>query len=866
MTSWNTGANSFSSFRFFVTQFVILMLAFAGCAYAQSGHALESAQAAKVRVFNNSILQLHGQMQENASGAAWIRGQAATVIAERAAALTTLMQQEPRAALSFAFSPELLADLAGKFPQSASQLESHATVIGELQHWIEDGADLKTSRSYFLLKAGGRTLNLHFAGQEPGNLKSGEALQVTGVVVGSSMAVETSKIVPSIAATASTSAPTFAGSLAAINFVPEQRGPMFVLLICVAALTMLRRWASNRSFREQIRRYAVCAVAVAILVFNPSISSAQTSTCSTTGVQNTAVLLVNFSDIPTTVDSATANIDFFDASTGRSLNGFWQEASYGQTSAAGSVFGPFTVGASTSYTCSTVFSQLTNDVLAAAIAGGVNLHNYTRIFVVLPGLSCSWSGLTVIGSAGAGCSTWSTSAGTLTASLSYIVDSFITTTYYPWTNARDGAVALLAHEGGHQLGLAHSGTITDSPTAVLEPPDTLGQISDRGDEFTVMGANNLGLYQAQQKAEILGWITSTTNYQTVTTSGSYTIQPIETKPPALQALKIQRGSSNPGYYLWVEYKQPIGQYDSTLANAPLSNQPYTGAMVTYEDPIYETGGQIPGHTYLLDFNLSDTYWTAPDLNPGQTWTDLYTNVSFSTLSATSSGLTVSVNYGATPCTSATPGVTVLPLNPSIYPGQSASYSVSVTNNDSSGCSSSTISLGSSEPSGWSTSLSSSSVTLSPGQTASVTLGKGAPSGTPAGTYAVNLNVSTSASTGSATANATVMTPPSLAVSISVSGSSFTRPGTVPITASVTNGGTPVSGASVSFTVTAPNGGTSTQTATTGTNGTSTWNYKLNAKSLAGTYSVSAQAALSSGSKKAASTQSASSNTASFSVQ
>src|SRR3989449_11784840 len=73
--------------------------------------------------------------------------------------------------------------------------------------------------------------------------------------------------------------------------------------------------------------------------------------CSTTGVQNTAVLLVNFQDAAISVTPQQANDVFFDASTGRSLNGFWQEASYGQTSAAGSVFGPYTIGPSSSYSC-----------------------------------------------------------------------------------------------------------------------------------------------------------------------------------------------------------------------------------------------------------------------------------------------------------------------------------------------------------------------------------------------------------------------------------------------------------------------------------------------------------------------------------
>src|SRR5215467_5179424 len=86
----------------------------------------ESERAAAVRALNNSVLQLHGQLQQSQSGAAGVRDQAAGVLSRRAVALQSLIQENPRAALSFAFSPELLADLSEKFPQAASLLESHA--------------------------------------------------------------------------------------------------------------------------------------------------------------------------------------------------------------------------------------------------------------------------------------------------------------------------------------------------------------------------------------------------------------------------------------------------------------------------------------------------------------------------------------------------------------------------------------------------------------------------------------------------------------------------------------------------------------------------------------------------------------------
>src|SRR6266567_23038 len=873
MRKFSTGAQGKKNLPVLAISTIIVaicLLLISGSASAQgrgsnSNSSHESERAAQVRALNNSILQLHGQMQENASSTAAIRGQAATVLAQRAAALQALIQENPHAALSFAFSPELLADLATKLPQAAGLLESHVTLSGSVEHWIADSADKKSSKESWFLNVAGSRLSLHFSTFRAPDPKAGPVVTIEGVQIGSDVAVSKTSSAP-IGGAAAMDIPItnlFGGS-----------APLTLLLVGLLLAISFRFWRALRSATSGsrsaglLRQVAVCAVALLVAISSPSAASAQ-GTCSTTGVQNVAVLLVNFQDAAIATTPQQAYSVFFDNSAGRSLNGYWQEASNGQTSATGNVFGPLTIGPSTSYSCA-VFQQLTNDVLSAAITGGVNLQNYTRIFVIFPGLSaCNWIGLTSMGSAGGGCGTWTTSAGTLTISLSYLLDSYMTSTYYPWTNPRDGAVELLAHEGGHQLGLPHSGTIDNRATAVLAPPGTAGHITDQGDEFTVMGSNNLGLYQAQQKATVLGWMSSAVNYQTVTTSGTYTLQPVEMSPPGLQALKIQRGSSS-GYYLWLEYKQPIGQYDSTLANAPLYNQPYPGAMVTYEDPYYEGVGQIPGHTYLVDFDLGDTYWAAPDLKPGQTWTDPYSNASISVLSATSAGLTVSVSYsGSSSCIPSAPSVTASPQNPSVYPSQTATYSVSVTNNDSSGCASTTINLGSTEPAGWSTSLSSSSVALNPGQSASVTIGKGVPSGTPPGTYAVNMTASNSAATTTDMANATVIVAPSLAVAVSISGTSYVPPGTVPITAFVTSGGAPVAGASVTFTLTSPNGSTSRQTASTGSNGIATWNYKLNAKSSSGTYSVIGQASLGSGGsggKKIVATATVSSNTATFIVQ
>ena len=808
---------------------------------ATSGSSHESERAAQVRGLNNSVLQLHGQMQENAAGAAGVRGQAAIVLAQRAAALQALIQQDPHTALTFAFSPELLADLAEKFPDSAAQLEQHATISGPIEHWTFDSADGKTSKSLYKMRVAQQTVNLYFASHEP-DLTNSDVFQVSGVVAGQTMAVETTVSVASSTALIPIAPPISAVLLTGVDSLRKQRWPV-VALLSLFILGLLSRALRLRRFCGQLRQFAACAVAVMIFVFSPSTTFGQSS-CSTTGVQNTAVILVTFAGVtlPTGVTAQSLNDAFFGTSTGVSLDGFLRAASYGQTSATGSVFGPYTL-TGTYGACTDLSGAVLNDAIAAALAGGANLSNYSRVFLVFPDtLNCGWAGF-----ASNACGI-SSSSGNFNASVAYLAARYAA--------LRANTVSLASHEIGHNFGLLHSGIITAAGADVLGSVSSPGTMYDQnGDYWSSMGEIVLGTYPSPQKAEVLGWLAPISNYATIQSGGTYTLQPLETSPAGLQALKVQRGTGN-NAWLWIEYRQPVNNYDSTL-----SAQPFSGALIHYEDANTQTG-----HTYLPNFTPSDTTWNSPALAVGQTWTDPYSNVSISVQSATSTGLTVSVSYGATPCTASTPSVNVSPLNPSIYPGQTANYSVSVTNNDSTGCSSSTINLTSSEPSGWSTNFSVPAVTLSPGQSASVTLGKGVPSGTPTGTYAVTMTASNTSANATGAANATVVTPQSLAVSLSVSGTSFTRPSTVPITVSVNSGGAPTSGASVMFTLTTPSGSAVTQSATTNSNGTASWSYKVNQKSPAGTYSVTAQAALSSGSRKTASTQSVSSNTATFSVQ
>lgn len=558
-------------------------------------------------------------------------------------------------------------------------------------------------------------------------------------------------------------------------------------------------------------------------------STLAATSCSTTGVQKTAVLLVTFPGVaPPSGVTPQSVYDIFFATSGRSVDGYWREASYGQASAAGSVFGWYTLDAS--YTCDQ-FSQLRDAAIRAADRD-VYFPDYNRLFMVFPTpAGCPWAGYALYG-----CGSLSSADGAFTASSAWLMAENL--------NRRDDGVMLATHEGGHNLGLRHARS-RDFAAEALGPLGGAGTISEYGDRFNTMGSWNLGHYSAPQKLQ-LGWMPAG-NYQTLENSGVFSVQPLEVNIAGTQALKVRRGAGN-NAWVWLEYRQPVGAYDTAL-----SSQVFTGATIHYED---STTGS---YTDLLDYTPETSSWTDPALAAGKTWTDPYSNLSLYTESASASAVSVRVNYGAVPCTEASPTVTISPLNPSVEAGKSVNYTVTVANNDSGGCSASAFSLSSTVPSGWPTAFSQTLLSISPGQTASTTMTKTVPAGTTAATYEVNAIASRGAYSASGVANCTVTAPPPpLSVSLSIPASTYAPRSTVSMTATVLTGSSPASGASVLFTMTKPSGAQTTKTALTDASGKAVWSYKLGPKDPKGTYSVIAMATYGS--------QTATSSPASFTVQ
>ncbi len=265
-----------------------------------------------------------------------------------------------------------------------------------------------------------------------------------------------------------------------------------------------------------------------------------------------------------------------------------------------------------------------------------------------------------------------------------------------WIMGYCGTPDVFGHELGHNLGMHHAATPT----------------SEYADYSDIMGISGIGLRQinSAHKAE-MGWVPSS-RVVSVSLNGTYAIDALESNTTAPQALKIFKPDTNEYYFFG--YRRPIG-FDASFLQTQYINR----------TSVHRWSG-VPGtKTYLL-----------ATLDDGISFNDTTNGIKVTQLAHNDTSVTLSVEMSVAQCTKANPLISVSPLSKSGSPGNSLNYSVSIQNKNSSTCPASNFQLSAALPTGWTGSMSPSTLSLSPGATGSATWTVTSPSSAVEGTYPV----------------------------------------------------------------------------------------------------------------------------------
>jgi hypothetical protein len=470
-------------------------------------------------------------------------------------------------------------------------------------------------------------------------------------------------------------------------------------------------------------------------------------------VKKVAIIAFNFQNNTTELVTPT-QIQERVFTNADSVHTYYKEVSYGQwdiqgkNAPTGDVYGWITIPANADGTCN--YNRWATLAKNALIASGVSLTGYTNIQYVFPvtNSGCAWAGLAYLGSP-----------------TSDLMES--------WVGAEYLTTRVSGHELGHNFGFHHAANY-NCVVATNSSPSTCVS-SEYGDPYDIMG-NSTKHTNNFNKSKY--WF-NTAQMQTVTDTGTFTIEPTEVNSAGVKLLRIKRpftsslGTFTNGYYQ-IEMRTATGTYGNFAATDPATK----GILVRLVND-YTLGGAIKTfyvRTILLGEELVDTE----------------AGITISLTSIASSSAQVHITKVAPVCVRNNPTVTVSPKGSWVVAGTAVPYSVTIINNDSASCAPASFAITTALPTGFTQTPASLTLTANPQTSASGTVSILSPLSTALGTYPIVVTATHSASSTSVqtTANYNVLATDTIAPVVTITqplnGSKLTKGKTTTVTVNATD--------------------------------------------------------------------------------
>ena len=266
-----------------------------------------------------------------------------------------------------------------------------------------------------------------------------------------------------------------------------------------------------------------------------------------------AVVLINFTNLATQPWTKAAVAS---AVTGAapSLKTFYEEESKGRMTVGATVYGWYTIDATTTGCDWRTWHTLGWN---AATAAGANLSTFTNVMFIWPQTSeCGFAGV-----------------GYVPGSYTYINGTL--------------SVQVMTHEVGHNFGLGHANArnCVVGGTRVTIAANASCTTQTYADPFSTMGNNALRHNQGSQLGE-LGWLDA--SQKVVGTPGNtYTISPYLGTGP-VKLVRIPRGD---GSFFDLDVRTPYGSFDTFAAGSPA----VSGATIRLGWGTASPTGIAPGH-------------------------------------------------------------------------------------------------------------------------------------------------------------------------------------------------------------------------------------------------------------------------------